>query len=393
MQADVAIVGAGPAGSVAAQRLAAAGAQVVLLERATFPRDKPCGDGVSANGLAALARSGLSEWASQFPAPEVLRLTPPDGQPLDVRPDAGDGHCYGRTIPRRLLDARLAQAAMEAGARLVEGAQVRGVEWANAGLTVVAEGLKVTAQLVILADGSNAVVTRRLGLAQGSPELVAVRQYLAGDTGPPRRLEIHFQRESIPGYTWLFPMGDGRVNVGTGTFIRRVRQGKTSLRETLARFVNDSAATNGRLARAEPVGPLRGHPLRTRLGDTRTHADRVLVAGDAAGLVNPLSGEGIASAMESGELAAAYALAALPTGDFSARALAPYSRALKARYGADQLAGRILQLALNSPRLLNRVFRRLRQDRELALLVGYIVIGYKSPRLALRPTTLLRLLA
>ena len=392
MQADVAIVGAGPAGSVAAQRLAAAGAQVVLLERATFPRDKPCGDGVSANGLAALARTGLGEWAAQFPAPEVLHLTPPDGQPLDVRPDAGDGHCYGRTIPRRLLDARLAQAAMEAGARLVEGAQVSGVEWANAGPTVVAEGLKVTAQLVILADGSNAVVTRRLGMAQGQPELIAVRQYLAGDIGPPQRLEIHFQREIIPGYTWLFPMGDGRVNVGTGTLIRRVRQGKASLQETLARFVNDSTATNGRLARAEPVGPMRGHPLRTRLGGTRTHAERVLVSGDAAGLVNPLSGEGIATAMESGELAAAHALIALETGDFSARALAPYSQALEARYGADQRAARILRLALNSPRLLDHAFRRLREDRDLALLIGLIIIGHKSPRLALRPTTLLRLL-
>lgn len=394
MQADVAIVGAGPAGSMAAHRLAAAGAQVVLLERATFPRDKPCGDGVSAAGLAALARIGLDEWAAQFPAPEVLRLTPPDGQPLDVQPDAGGGHCYGRAIPRWLLDARLVQAATEVGARLVEGVRVRGVEWSNgAGATVVADGLKVTAQLVILADGSNATVTRRLGLVQGSPELVAVRQYLAGDTGPPRRLEIHFQKEIIPGYTWLFPLGDGRVNVGTGTFTRRLRQGKMSLQETLARFVADPAATDGRLAKTEPIGPVKGHPLRTRLSGTHTHAERMLVAGDAAGLVNPLSGEGIGSALESGELAAAHALAALETGDFSARALAPYSQALEARYRADQRAARILRLALNLPRLLNRTFRRLQEDRELALLIGLIIIGYQSPRLALRPTTLLRLLA
>ena len=137
---------------------------------------------------------------------------------------------------------------------------------------------------------------------------------------------------------------------------------------------------------------MRGHTLRTRLGSTRTHAERVLVAGDAAGLVNPLSGEGIASAMESGELAAAQALAALEKGDFSARTLAPYSQALKTRYGADWRAARIVRLALNSPRLLNRVFRKLRRDRELALFIAYIIIGHKSPRLALRPTTLLRLL-
>jgi len=109
--------------------------------------------------------------------------------------------------------------------------------------------------------------------------------------------------------------------------------------------------------------------------------------------VNPLSGEGIALALESGELAATHALAALESGDFSAQALAAYSQALEARYEADWRAARILRLAVSRPYLLNRVFRRLRRDKELSLLIGHIIIGHKSPRLALRPTTLLRLLA
>ena len=393
MQTDVAIVGAGPAGSVAARRLAAAGVRVVLLERDTFPRDKPCGDGVSARSLAVLARTGLAGWASRFPTPEILRFTSPDGHVLDVRPKTGDGYCYGRTIPRRLLDARLAQAAVEAGARLVEGTRVRSVVRIDGRTRVIADGLEVAAQLVILSDGSRAPITRRLGLTSGPAELVAVRQYFVGDVGPEERMEIHFEQPVVPHYTWLFPLGDGRVNVGTATYTRRARRGDINLREALARFVAGHPVAEGRLARAEPVGPVRGHPLRTRLDSTRTHAERVLVAGDAAGLVNPLSGEGIAPAMESGELAAARALVALEAGDFSAQALAPYSQALGARYGADQRAARILRLALNAPRLLNRIFRRLRQDDELALLIGYIIIGHRSPRLALRPTTLLRLLA
>lgn len=394
MQTDVAIVGAGPAGSIAAQRLARAGARVALLERATFPRDKACGDGVSASGLAVLERTGLGEWASQFTAPRILRLSAPDGQVLDVRPEAKAGHCYGRTIPRQLLDARLAQAAVEAGTHLIEGTRVRGVVRSNGGLLrVVADGLgEIEAQMVILADGSNAPLTRQMGLVQTPPELVAVRQYLAGDAGPTERIEIHFERHITPGYTWIFPVGDGSANVGTGTFTQRVRRDGIALREILRRFASDPAAAQGRLAQAEPVGPARGHPLRTRLSDTRTHAERTLVAGDAAGLVNPLTGEGIATAMESGELAATQALRALEAGDFSAQALAPYSQALKSRYSVDQQAGRILRLALNHPKLLNRIFRRLRQNEELALLVGYIILGHKSPRLALRPGTLLRLL-
>lgn len=390
----MAIVGAGPAGSTAAHRLAAAGARVALLERATFPRDKACGDGVSGDGLAALARTGLGDWAAQFAAPEVLRLTAPDGQALDISPDAAEGHCYGRTIPRRLLDARLAQAAVEAGAHLLESTRVRGVEHSADGpARIAAGGLTVDAEIAILADGSNAGVTRRLGLVRTEPEMVAIRQYFAGDAGPAGRLEIHFERWITPGYTWVFPMNDGHANVGTGTFARRVRQGDVVLKDVLARFVTEQTAGGGRLAQAETAGPVRGHPLRTRLEDTQTHAERVLVAGDAAGLVDPLSGEGITRALESGEMAAAHALGALEAGDLSARVLSGYSRDLAARYRADQRASRVLRLALNAPRLLNRVFARLRRDEELALLIGYILIGARSPRLALRPATLLRLLA
>lgn len=394
MRVDVATVGAGPAGSIAAQRLARAGVRVALLEQATFPRDKACGDGVCAGGLAVLERIDLGEWASQFNAPRILRLSAPDGQVLDVQPEAKAGHCYGRTIPRRLLDTRLAQAAEEAGTHLIEGTRVRDVTRSNGGpLRVVADGLEeIEAQIVILADGSNTPLTRQMGLVQTPPELVAIRQYLAGDAGPVDRIEIHFERHITPGYTWIFPVGDGHANVGTGTFTQRVRQDSIVLREILNRFASDSSVAQGRLAQAEPVGPARGHPLRTCLSDTRTHADRILVAGDAAGLVNPFTGEGIATAMESGELAAAQALRALEAGNFSARTLAPYSQTLNRRYRADQQAGRILRLSLSHPKLLNRIFRRLRQDQELALLVGDIILGHTSPRRALRPTTLLRLL-
>jgi flavin-dependent dehydrogenase len=205
VQTDVAIVGAGLAGSVAAQRLATAGVQVMLLEQATFPRDKPCGDGVSGRGMEILSRYGLNEWASQVPAPEVLRITSPDGQALDVRPPPGDHCCHGQTIPRRLLDARLAQAAVEAGADLVEGTRVRTVEWANTSRpSVVADGLEVTAQLVILAGGSHVPVTRRMGLGRKPPEMIAVRQYF-GDTGPADRIEMHFEPDAIPGYSQVAP--------------------------------------------------------------------------------------------------------------------------------------------------------------------------------------------
>ncbi len=393
MQVDVAVIGAGPAGSTAAQRLAAAGVKVALLEQATFPRDKPCGDGVTARGLKVLERSGLAGWLSQFPAPRVGRMSSPDGQVVELRLRPDDCHCYGRTIPRRLLDEQLARAAVEAGASLVEGTRVKEIGPAEKnGRYVNAGGLRLTARLVILADGSLAPLTRRLGLSTGQPEMIAIRRYFAGDVGPAERLEIHFRPHIAPGYAWIFPINENCVNVGIGTFRRYIRDGRLSLREALDHFIADTALTEGRLAKAEPAGPLQGHPLRMQLNGTRTHGDRILVAGDAAGLVNPLSGEGIAQALESGELAASCALATLETGDLSARALAAYTRALKARFWADHRAASFLRLMLGTPGLLNRVFNRLRQDARLALLIGHVIIGHVSPRAALHPYTLLRLI-
>jgi flavin-dependent dehydrogenase len=140
------------------------------------------------------------------------------------------------------------------------------------------------------------------------------------------------------------------------------------------------------------VGPARGFPLRTRLQDTQTHAARVLVAGDAAGLVSPFTGEGIAAALNSGELAAEHALRALRAGDFSAQALAAYSRDLRAKYQADQRAARALRLILSYPRLLNRAFRRMSQNHNLAQIFSTIFLDQKSPLVALRPGNLLRML-
>jgi flavin-dependent dehydrogenase len=276
----------------------------------------------------------------------------------------------------------------------VEGAGVSGAEINGDGsgrpVRVSLDGGTVRADLLILADGSPAPVTRALGLVRAPAELVACRQYYVGDSGPMERLEIHFRADIAPGYCWVFPEGQGRANVGSGTFVRRARRGGISLRRVLTDFVRQGP--DGRLAKAIPQGPLRGHLLRTRLQDTQTHAARVLVAGDAAGLVSPLTGEGISAALESGELAAAYALKALKAGDLSLTGLAGYSRTLSERYAMDQAAARWVRLALYAPGFVSRLFRRLASEPALALLVGLVIIGQESPRRLLRPSLMMRLL-
>ncbi|MDH4138671.1 MAG: hypothetical protein OEW09_18435, partial [Anaerolineae bacterium] len=206
------------------------------------------------------------------------------------------------------------------------------------------------------------------------------------------RPEIHVERVIMPGYNWIFPMGEGRANVGTGTLVSTVKEGSLSLAKVMRQFTDNNPYARERLRLAEMVSPVQGHPLRTDLRGTRPYGQRVLVAGEAAGLVNPLSGEGIAYALESGEMAATYARRALKSGDFSEATLSAYGQALQRRYGADHQAARFLRIFFKHPWLLNRLVKRMQQDPDFALAFGLVVIGVESPRTVLSPRFLSRLL-
>ena len=395
MKGDVIVVGAGPAGASAAYFLAGAGVDVLLVDQEVFPREKVCGDGLASRALVVLERMGLGDWLRGFPEPEVMLFSSPNGEAVRIQPERPEGFSYGRVIPRISLDEAVVERAAGAGARLLEGAKITSLERWKDGLRLRGERngqtLYLDAQLAIAADGGQASLTRHLGLIQRPPDLVAVRAYFEGDVGPENRPEIHVERVIMPGYDWIFPMGGGRVNVGTGTLVSTVKEGSLSLAKVMRQFVANNPYARERLRLAEMVSPVQGHPLRTDLRGTRPYGQRVLVAGEAAGLVNPLSGEGIAYALESGEMAATHARCALESGDFSEAALSAYGQALHRRYGADHRVARFLRIFFKYPWLLNRLVRRMQQDSDFALTFGLVVIGVESPRTVLSPRFLSRL--
>ncbi|SHK62076.1 geranylgeranyl reductase family [Pseudonocardia thermophila] len=309
--ADVAIVGAGPAGSAAALRVLALrpDAEVLLLDAAAFPRDKTCGDGISAHVLELIGRLGVpvADWAG--PPVPGMRLTSPGGRVVArrcARPN--------RVVPRAEFDARLVAAATGAGARLVQH-RVRSMQ-------VLADRVVLddrwSARVVIGADGANSTIRRLLG-APPSPATtvaVAVRGYAQGVVDP-EALVIEFTRGSRPAYAWAFPLPDGRSNVGFGVFGRRAGGSRADLLAELARLLPDH--------QPDP-GTVRGHQLPLSTGP-RWHPDgRVLLAGDAASLVNPLTGEGIYDAVASGALAGEAALHGAGAG-------AAHRAAMKAAFG------------------------------------------------------------
>ena len=399
LTAQIIIVGAGPAGASAAFFLAQAGVDVLLVDQATFPRDKPCGDGVASSGLEVLARMGLMDWVTgnDFPEPRELLLTSPDGIVARDRFDSHEGFSYGYIIPRLRLDAALVERAVAAGARLQEGTRIIGMEYLSAPhvrLTGRAAGHPVALEtsLVIAADGGQSSFTRRLGLAPYPPELVAVRGYLEGDAGDPKLAEIHWQKSILPGYGWLFPLGNGRINVGTGAYSATVRRHGLNLHEQLRMFLTQNPHARARLRHARPISPVKGPPLRTDADRVTPLADNVLIAGEAAGLVNPLTGEGISPSLESGEMVAAHARRALESGDFSATGLAAYGRAFHQRFDAVHRSARLLRRLLSYCWIVNRVVRRAQRDHDFALLISHILIGITSPAAALRPSVIAKIL-
>jgi geranylgeranyl reductase family protein len=286
---DAIVAGAGPAGSTTAYRLARAGARVLLLDRARFPRDKPCGGGVTMRAVHELPFSidpVVEDVVDRF----EVRLT--YGRRFDL--PARAPLCL--MTQRSRLDAFLAERAAEAGAEFRDGVRVESVEPVEDGVSVVAGGDRCQASVLVGADGANGVVARAAGLDRGRDLGVALEGNCGYDDVREERYRGRLVLElgvAPGGYGWVFPKGD-HVNVGIGGW---EREGPT-LRARLARLCAAHGIAPDRLT------SLRGHRLPMRRPRAALVRGRTLLVGDAAGLVDPLSGDGIYEAFVSSRLAA-----------------------------------------------------------------------------------------
>ena len=332
---DVAVVGAGPAGAAAALAARRAGASVLLLDKADFPRDKPCGDGIAADALDVLAGLGVVGVADGYPPVTDLRLVAPGGTEV-ARPLPRPAH----TVPRRVFDARLVRAATDQGAELRRHT-VRSVRTDRDGVTL---DDRIRARVVIGADGAGSVVRRALG-HPANPDghlAIAIRGY-APAIGTEQVIRTTSAR--WPAYAWSFPIGDGSANVGYGEVLRGTPLTKAYLVTRLAQL----------LPGGTPTG-LRAHhlPLSTR----RPPPGRgpVLLAGDALSLINPFTGEGIFYAVLSGALAGA-AAAAGPD-----RAAERYAAAFARRLGRHLRHSGLAALLTRRPGVVDAAVRAARRD-------------------------------
>jgi geranylgeranyl reductase family protein len=345
---DVLVVGAGPAGVAAAVTTHQRGLRTACLDRAAFPRDKTCGDGLTASALRLLEELGVAVpgIASTQPVTTVV-LRGPSGR-ISELPLPRDGH-HAVVTTRLDLDAALVARARAVGVSVHEGHLVTGLRVTRAGVAVEhVDGDRpttTTARYVIAADGHYSTV-RRLAAPEPDRDLGswhAFRQYFRGVGDD--RLWVLFEADLLPGYAWVFPLPGGRANVGFGVLRDEHTTGKQLA--TVWRDLLERPALRDVLGpRAEPEAPHRAWPIPASFDPRRATAGRVLFAGDAAAVVDPMTGEGIAQALESGMLAAR----AIADGGPVAAVDAAYRRALDRALGRDLRFARGLQWLLRSPR-------------------------------------------
>ncbi|WP_428962527.1 geranylgeranyl reductase family protein [Micromonospora fluostatini] len=370
--ADVIVVGAGPGGSATAYHLARHGVRVLLLEKTEFPREKVCGDGLTPRAVRQLIRMGVDT------SPEAgwlqnrgLRVIG-GGVRLELDwPDLASYPNYGLVRTRLDFDDLLAQRAVAAGAKLRTGVNVVGpVLGANdrvIGVTAEVgpdkEPATFHAPLVVAADGVSGRFPLALGLAkrEDRPIGVAVRRYYRS---PARHdddyleswLELRAKGNEalLPGYGWIFGLGDGRVNVGLGILNSSKAFGKTNYRRLLTEWLANTPADWGLADEANAEGPILGAALPMGFNRVPHYTRGVLLVGDSGGMVNPFNGEGIAYAMESGELAAEVAVQALARSAAAERerALLAYPQVLKDRFGGYYRLGGIFVKLIGRPEIM-----------------------------------------
>lgn len=317
MDYDVVISGGGPAGSSTAYYLARMGVRVLVLDKERFPRDKVCGDGIAPRAVRNIYKMGLRDrLEGRFNKFHGFRFAGAGRAVVENEiPPTPRFPDHGYIIKRYDLDKILIDYARENGAEvweecrvtdpLVTGNRVIGVKALRDG-----EEIEITAGVVVGADGAHSVLGRKMNLLVNDPHYlgISIRQYFEGVSDIGDFLEVYPEKEVSPGSGWVFPVSDTEANVGVGAMLYHIRRDGIDLHRFFDILVNNTGHVAPKMRDAKPISPLRGALLRVGLGGSRVECPGLILVGDAASMTNPVSGEGITYALETGEMAAGHIL-------------------------------------------------------------------------------------
>lgn len=325
---DVIILGAGPAGCAAAIGLHGSGLKVALLDKSTFPRDKICGDAISPDVINQLGKLPI-DLTEAFLGLEhttvcnAVRFISADYSHADIK--LYSEGISGYITPRLDFDAFMfAQAKRSDAVSPFLEVSVEHIACSKDEVEVkLKDGRTLHSHMILGADGAQSMVKRSLHQGEKPDRnhyCAGLRMYYEGVTGfsEDNAIELHFYKELLPGYFWIFPLPNGRANVGIGMLTSFIQKNRINLKQELLQIIKEHPNVADRFKDARPLENPQGFPLPLGSKKRRISGDRYLLLGDAASLINPLSGEGIANAVRSGRVAAEHLIEAFNKRRFDA---------------------------------------------------------------------------
>ncbi len=392
-QFDVAVVGAGPAGSAAAYFLASGGLRVAVLDKSNFPRDKTCGDGLTLRALSVLRAMGILQQVEKqaFPCSGVtIRNSDQHGFRLDFsNPDESPQHLL--ILPRLTLDEILLQHAVNAGAEFFPHAKVVDVidEKGSDLVLGIEKKPPLKSRLAVLATGANIALLQKTGLLKRTPPINrAARAYFENVEDLDDTITLFFDGVQRPGYGWVFPTSPNSANIGCGVFFDSHKPQTTHLKHLL----ESNPYIRRILRNAHQAGSIKGYILRTDFSMSLSGTGRILVTGEAVGLVNPITGEGIDYALESAQLAGRAILSGLNHGLDPTRIQKNYRIVLRKKFQNLFFFSRLVQRVYLRDGILDRALIRVEQKPHLQNLIIHACFGTANPMSAFTPRTIWDLL-
>lgn len=407
----VCIIGAGPAGAAAALQLNKDKIDCVVVDKAVFPRDKVCGDGLSGKVITCLKRIDpaiterlqaedfkLNSWGVSFIAPNRRRLDVGYSPEFNKNAAAHKETPIGYVCKRIDFDNFLVKEVKRCPhVQFFDGINISAYNKENDGYLVSDKnGFSVKAEMLIIANGAHSVFAKDVANIQMEPEhfVAGLRAYYKNVSGNHKEnfIELHFLKSLLPGYFWIFPLPNGEVNVGVGMLSKSVRQKKVNLKKELLKIVEHDPVIKERFKKATLTSSIDGYGLPLGSKKRMLSGERYVLTGDAASLIDPFTGEGIGNALYSGRIAAQQAAIAVKNNNFSARALSAYDSEIERVMGQELRLSTRLQKLVRFPQLFNLLINISARNKKVKELLSCMFYEVDLRKMLTKPSFYIKLL-
>jgi geranylgeranyl reductase family protein len=392
---DVIIIGAGPAGCACAMMLADSGLRIAVIDKDKSPKEKICGDGLSKDVInqieifPPIVKSSFEKISRKLFS-SGIRFYSPDNNCLEISFERESKSVSGYTCERRAFDEMLVNCVKTFSTiELHEGCKVLDIESGNNGVSVFTENNLFTSKIIIGADGMNSLVAKKLASIEKDKhsQCIGIRGYFENVKGfhQGNYIELHFYNEILPGYIWLFPMAGNKANVGVGMMADDISKRKINLKSLLEDFISKHPNIAPRFSNATLSGRFEAWRIPLGTKKRKISGERFLLAGDAACIVDPFTGEGIGNALRSGRVAADHIKACFGKNRFDEDFNAAYDKEIYRRMWKELRLSYSIQKLFRHPQLINYTVKKANRNEHFKSLIADAMTNEDIKKRLVRP--------